>query len=348
MGLLMLVVLISGLIAAGGFYLYQHTRPFWQVSELSPPGLYRLIKTEINQPPVSDDGKINFLLLGTDSLITRGDVPPLTDSIILLSFDLNSGNIRQLPLPRDLWLTEYKTKINALLAYGYERNPTNPSEFPTTVISELVGAPIHHTLIISLDSLEQLIDVLGGVEVTVEEAFTDDQFPRPDVDIKTVTDPQLLYQTVSFAAGLQVMSGERALQFIRSRHSAGNQGSDDARSIRQQQVFKAILTKISNLKYWWRNPAQLGRFYRWYLDTYQANLPISEIIRIGGQIIQNKHIPKLSATQLSIQAGQTQGVLVHPYPSRIYQNQWVYLISDVDKFKQEIDNKLFGKPIKNP
>ena len=40
------------------------------------------------------------------------------------------------------------------------------------------------------------------------------------------------------------MDGKTALKFVRSRHSAGDEGTDFARSARQQQVIEALGNKI--------------------------------------------------------------------------------------------------------
>ncbi len=62
--------------------------------------------------------KYNFLLLGTDKLSGRDEDPELTDTILFLQADFNSGKIKTLTFPRDLYLDDYQTKINALYFYN--------------------------------------------------------------------------------------------------------------------------------------------------------------------------------------------------------------------------------------
>jgi hypothetical protein len=75
------------------------------------------------------------------------------------------------------------------------------------------------------------------VDVNVETAFTDYQYPRND-------DPAIDagYMTVHFDAGMQHMTGDRALIFARSRHSLED-GTDFGRSKRQQKLLAAIKDK---------------------------------------------------------------------------------------------------------
>ncbi|MFN3981473.1 MAG: LCP family protein, partial [Caldilinea sp.] len=56
-----------------------------------------------DQPAAELEPVVNILLLGTDE---RPDEysPPRTDTIILLSFNPNSGAVGMLSLPRDLWV----------------------------------------------------------------------------------------------------------------------------------------------------------------------------------------------------------------------------------------------------
>jgi anionic cell wall polymer biosynthesis LytR-Cps2A-Psr (LCP) family protein len=59
--------------------------------------------------------KYNFLILGTDKLSGRNNDPELTDTILLLQTDWATGKIKVLTFPRDLYLENYQTKINALI-----------------------------------------------------------------------------------------------------------------------------------------------------------------------------------------------------------------------------------------
>ncbi len=307
------------------------------------------VKTGWKQTPVTDNGHQNWLILGTDSLPTRGTIPPLTDTMILASFDTATQQVRLLPLPRDLWLDGVDTKINALYAYGQQKKPDQPTELVTQTLTEVTGLPIHHTLVISLTQLEQLIDLVGGVDITVPEGFTDPAFPRPDVDVQTVHDPKKLFETVTFTAGPQHMSGATALKYIRSRHSQGVTGTDIARGQRQQLVIEALVHQLADVSQYKKTPTKAFDLWQWYEQNFAATISLSELASLAKPIVQTHQLPQLLPTQLTIatldkRSGKViePGVLVNPPVNpRKYQGQWVYVLTDLAKFKAEVKEKLY-------
>jgi anionic cell wall polymer biosynthesis LytR-Cps2A-Psr (LCP) family protein len=52
------------------------------------------------------------------------------------------------------------------------------------------------------------------------------------------------YETLTFNSGQEVMNGDRALKFVRSRHALGIEGTDVARGARQQKVIDALKNKL--------------------------------------------------------------------------------------------------------
>ncbi|MBD3279186.1 MAG: hypothetical protein GF390_00560 [Candidatus Pacebacteria bacterium] len=334
--LAMVLLLLTGLILGG--VAYGKLRAFSQAAQVSLQELWQTYQ-QSQQQAQKLAGPVNLLILGTDSLAQRGDVPPLTDTIMLVKLDLKTGQISTLSLPRDLWNQTYQTKINALLAYGEQRYPKQPELFSQEVIADLTQVPIDHTLVLNLNDLQELINLVGGIEVKIEQGFTDEQFPRPDVDITTETDPAKLYETVTFATGVETMSGERALKYIRSRHSDDKQGHDLARSQRQQQVIQALVTKLQNLKYFANHPDQAGLLYRFYLDHFAVYLPMEQLLAIVYQLAPQQNHLTINNHQLSIYPDEQNGVIYHP-PQWQYQNQWVYIIRDQQQFQDFINNKL--------
>lgn len=334
-----MLLLTAFVIIVWGYFQFQK---FLAVLNVPRETFFSEIQSGWNTTPLTQDGRKNFLILGTDVLIDeRGDVPPLTDTLILLSLNLNTGDIHTVSLPRDIWSDAYQTKINALYAYGFQRNPDKPENFPTQVIHELTGIPIHHTLVLSLEELRTLIDMVGGVEVAVETGFTDPLFPREGVDVTVVRDPALLYETITFEPGSQIFSGERALQYIRSRQSEGDEGHDLARGVRQQRVIQALFAKLTQYKMFINRPELAGELYNFYHAHFEQALPLSELVRMIQSLapyrkdlrFQNHHLTALTDDPEN-------GVLENPPPSPLYQNQWIYRIPDLARFRERIQTLL--------
>ena len=242
---LVFLALTAGIL---GFVLYSKYQPELLARNLSIQQLVSEAKIGWTQLPVLEKNQQNWLVLGIDSLASRGDVPPLTDTILLVGIKPQTASVKLLSLPRDLWLDDVKTKINSLYAYGIDQNPTQPTQLVTQTLSSNLGIPIQKTIVVTLAELESVINILGGIEIDVPTGFSDPLFPKPDVDIKTIHDPKLLYETVTFKAGPQKMSGATALKYIRSRHSGDSAGTDLARGERQQLVIMSLIRQIADIQ----------------------------------------------------------------------------------------------------
>jgi anionic cell wall polymer biosynthesis LytR-Cps2A-Psr (LCP) family protein len=86
---------------------------------------------------------------------------------------------------------------------------------------------------VDFTGFQKLVDLLGGVDVYVEKAIYDPQYP--DENMKG-------YSTFSIKAGQQHLDGKTALKYARSRETT----SDFDRSRRQQQVLIAIRDKAAS------------------------------------------------------------------------------------------------------
>lgn len=329
--------------AAGvGIWGLKKAKKFSQSAGITISELKSKVKSGWETEPIQTNGYKNILLLGVDSLSERGDVPPLTDTVMLMSVNLENGEINTLPFPRDLWSEEYKTKINALYFYGLDRYPEDPEIFTEETIEKMANLEIHHTVVLSLDKLEELIDALGGVKVDIPTGFTDETFPRPGVDVTVERDPKVLYQTVSFEPGEQILTGEKALQYIRSRHSEDDEGTDISRGERQQLVIKAIFSQLMNFKLYIQNPELAGELYKFYDQEFSSVFSIEEMVATGRKLLPVRKDIKINGHQFTTTKDDPiNGALDNPRPSWIYQNQWVYVISDQELFEQEINNYLF-------
>jgi anionic cell wall polymer biosynthesis LytR-Cps2A-Psr (LCP) family protein len=334
---LMLMITALG-VGAWGYYQLQK---FYRVTELDRAMFTQQIKTGLKTEPVTTQKRKNILLLGVDLADGRGNSPALTDTIMLLSINFESGKINTLPLPRDLWSDDYQTKINALYIYGLDRYPDAPEQFTTEVIEKLTGVPIHHTVVLSLNQLQQLIDLVGGIEITVDQGFTDSLYPRAGVDVTIEQDPSVLYETITFTPGRQELSGERALQYIRSRHSEDEQGHDLARGARQQQVIEALLGKLTNIKALVTNPELVGELYLFYENNFAQALPLPELISTSKTLFPHRKTLSFTSHQLTaLDDDPVGGVLDNPPRLAIYQNQWVYIIVDEKQFQTAVQEKL--------
>ncbi len=180
---------------------------------------------------------VNILFLGIGG--AGHDGPYLTDTMLVVSINKKENKVAMISIPRDLLVNTYKfgkQKINALNAYAEAENAGNGTRFARDVISELLRVPIHFYARVDFSAFEQLVDAVGGIDIDVPRAFSDPLYPRVSNPAQTTT--------VTFEAGPQHMDGRTALIYARSRHGNNNEGSDFARSRRQQQIILALKNKI--------------------------------------------------------------------------------------------------------
>lgn len=315
--MIVLVFLIL-LISITGSLIWWYVAEFEKAAGTSIETLWPSINAGLRSSIFEDNKPINFLLLGLDEVRNQREGSLLTDTIMLVSVQ-QSGKITLLSLPRDLWIDSLKTKINALYYYGEESDETTGVDLTADVVEEITGQNIDYTIIITLETLEALVDAVGGVTIDVENGFEDKFFPREGVDI-TATDPAILYETVKFDRGVQHFNGKNAMKYIRSRQSEDeNEGNDGARNKRQQQLFSALFAQLKTPTTF-TNPTILGSVYRVWRYGLKSTLNDDGLISIAKDL-RNSRIT-LNNASIPIQEKESQGLITHP-PLQKY-DLWVF------------------------
>lgn len=196
----------------------------------------------------SYNNHVNILFLGIAG--ANHDGPNLSDSIVVVSYDLKTNSLTTISIPRDVWSEALRDKLNSAYAYGEAKKKGGGFILAKAEVESIVGQPIHYAIAINFDQFEKLIDFLGGVEVNVENSFVDKEFPITGKESDLCNnDPEYKcrYKTISFAKGTTLMDGQTALNFVRSRHAEGSEGTDFAREKRQQKTIEAIKNRLINL-----------------------------------------------------------------------------------------------------
>lgn len=181
----------------------------------------------------------SILILGSDARpdeIRRGDVGR-TDTLLLLVADRATPRVAMVSVPRDLWVAipgHGSERINAAYELGGD-------QVAKQTVSNVLGQRVDRAAVIGLQGVRDMVDAVGGVDITVAQAIHDDAYPTDDYGVITVDIP----------AGRQHMDGETALRYARTRH----QDSDFGRIARQQQVVGAVRNALLNPLNWPRIPA---------------------------------------------------------------------------------------------
>ena len=196
------------------------------------------------QGPLTD-GRLDILLVGADSGPGRWSLR--TDTLILLSVDVKSGELAIFSIPRNMLNVPLPAEsrrafpcrcfpglINALYVYASGHPGTFPGNDDVRglravqmAIGTLTGRKLDGMVVVQLQGFVRLIDAIGGLNITVPQGVRDRHYPLENGKG---------YVTVYIKPGKQHMNGHRALIYARSRH----QDSDYGRMERQQIVLSAL------------------------------------------------------------------------------------------------------------
>jgi len=192
------------------------------------------------------NNRTNILLLGRGGVFN--DTPDLTDTLMLASVRLGENpDVTLISVPRDIWVQSLAVKINHIYKIGRERGTIESFSLPKQEIEAVLGVPVHYVAVIDYGGFIRLIDALGGIDVQIENSFTDFKFPIIGKENDECNGDKTFacrYETVTFAKGPEHMDGARALKYARSRHSLDPlEGSDLARARRQQILLSAVKDK---------------------------------------------------------------------------------------------------------
>jgi LCP family protein required for cell wall assembly len=191
---------------------------------------------ELASRPEADTEPLYFLVIGSDSREgvdtdlfgnfggARGDV------VMLVRLDRSGDRAQILSIPRDTLVPidgHGEDKINAAYAYG-------GAPLMVRTVADAFAVPIHHYVEVGFAGFQDLVDELGGVEMS---------FPYPARDAKSRLD---------VPEGTVTLDGFQALAYARSRSYQelrdgswrSVDASDIGRAQRQQTLVLAILQQM--------------------------------------------------------------------------------------------------------
>ena len=199
--------------------------------------------TDTYDPLKTDEnGRTNILAIGTGGYNMDGDEgngvhdgAQLTDSIMVISFDQKTGDVAMISLPRDLKGPSTCTstgKINEVYwCNGGGGDATTEQEEKAATatmnaVGSILGIDIQYYAHLNWGSLSSVVDILGGITVTLDEDIMDYN-----------------YTGAVFEAGKPYyIDGAQAVGLARARH--GTAGGDFSRGASQQKILVGIKDKI--------------------------------------------------------------------------------------------------------
>ncbi|HVZ10940.1 MAG TPA: LCP family protein [Candidatus Paceibacterota bacterium] len=229
------VAVIIGNLLITGSHSINIGQLFGNETENTDPHKLPVAKSRDYVMPEKEDDRLDVLILGM-----RGEDDPdaadggalLTDSIQVLSYDKKTHKSSLISIPRDLLVWTHgdnDNKLNEAYEYGLSHS-NNSLQFIKDKISQITGVYIDNVVIFSFSSFKEIIDSVGGIDVTLDQPFSE---------------PKQWGYPFSLPAGPNHLDGQNALYYARSRYSS----TDFDRSRRQQQVMFALKDKLLSLNF---------------------------------------------------------------------------------------------------
>jgi LCP family protein required for cell wall assembly len=222
--------------------------------------------TGVPLPDYEQKERVNILLLGTDK--RPGEAIARTDTMILVTVDPNSKTAGMLSVPRDLWVSVpgyYEDRINKAFFLGEQDGyPGGGPALAMKTIQYNLGVPVHFYVEVDFDGFEQIVDTLGGIDITVPETIDDPTYP----------DNNYGYDPFYIEAGQHILNGHDALRYARTRHTPG---ADFSRARRQQQVLLAIRDKALQLGM----VPKIPELWNTMAGTVETDLQLVDIVELA-------------------------------------------------------------------
>ena len=212
----------------------------------------------------------NILFMGGDSRST--EEYERTDCMMIVSINEAEGEIKLTSIMRDTWVKIYghgEGKINS----------ANSAGGPTLVmrtVNEYFGMNISDYVIVGMSALADIIDEIGGVELTITEAEmnqinTQLTFDAAEFELNNADPLEVYGESI-------VLNGNQALAYARIR----NIDSDYVRTERQRNVLIAIAKELQNEDI--VTILSVVGTLMGYVDTNLAFSEVAELAGIGLQV----------------------------------------------------------------
>ncbi len=282
----------------------------------------------VQEAPVPLSGRTTVLLVGVDARPGQSISQHLTDSIIILSVNPQTGAAGMLSVPRDLKVRPAgfanDVKINMVHPIGEQRlGPGGGPALLRDTLEDLLGYPIDYYVRINFEGFVQIIDMVGGIEIDVPKEINDPKYP----------DHNYGYDPLYIPAGRQHMDGALALKYARVR----NIDNDYMRARRQQQVIMALKDKLLQPGQLESLLPRLPRLAIAMANLVQTDMPIEKAIALA------RSVDRLDLDNITrVVIDQKMGTVDPEYPRLGY-----VLIPDLNRIRAAAD-AVFADTVAGP
>lgn len=229
-----------------------------------------VINEEVKQREESTNmkGYRNIALFGVDSTTGALTKNTRSDTIMIASINLDTGDCKLVSVYRDTYLNlsnDTYNKCNSAYAKG-------GPEMAINMLNMNMDMNITDFITVGFAGLTDTIDALGGIMIDVDSAeihhLNSYQFTMAE-DLKRT------YNEVT-STGYQQLTGLQATAYCRIRYTAGD---DFKRAERQREVLMAVADKAKTA-----SPATLNQIANDVFNEVYTSLDLTEIVELLGGI----------------------------------------------------------------
>ena len=293
--ILLITLLVIVLIFGGAYALI--------MGAIAPKGGSIKLNQLVNTPKEFQDKELNVLVTGVDRSST-GDLSAgaandsnvndgMTDMILYVHFNNETGELKMLQIPRDTMVTTDTSVSGNYRINGVAKTQGSDSNNNMAALCELVAdqyqIPIDGFITIRLEMLTELVDLFGGVEIYVPM--------------------EMDYQGSHLNQGYQTLKGDACEFLLRARHVYPN--GDIGRLNMQRQFYAALFRKLKSIGNIW-DVAKLTPAVLNYMET---NLSASDLISFAISMLKIDS-SKIMICQMPVISGPKYNKQDLLYPAR--------------------------------
>lgn len=275
-----LLVLVLGIAGVGGFYFLDIS------SSLNGNNLNFSFTDEelgIDEDEIFTTGDnesiTNIALFGVDQ---RKSEACRSDAIMILSVDRKHNKIKLASVLRDSYVNvegHGMTKICHAYFYG-------GPQLAVKTLNQVFGLNIKEYVTVNFNELAQIVDAVGGVNITVKDKET--YYLNKNLREQAKYDKFTAKDYYINEGGKYKLNGQQALAYARIRKL----DSDFVRSDRQRTVLRQVFNSALTM-----NPVRYPEFARKFLAICDTSLDMNDCLSLAG-IIVNK--PELIDVRLPL------------------------------------------------
>ena len=295
---LLVTLLVIGLIFGGTLFFIRQA--------IAPQAGGIKLNQLLNTPKEYQGKELNLVVVGIDrssqsednlaagSANDEGVNDGMTDMILYVHFNNETGEMKMLQIPRDTMVTtdtavSANYRINGVAKTQAIKANTMNIPALCTQIADMYQVPVDGYVVIRLEMLTQLVDLFGGVEMNIPFEMSHGGSSRP--------------------AGYQTLDGA-AVEFVLRTRKIYPDG-DIGRLNMQRQFYSALFRKLKSIGNIW-DVAKLTPAVLNYMET---DLSISELVSFAVSVLKIDS-SKIMICQMPVKMGPEFRGHALVYPAR--------------------------------